>query len=141
MMRAQRVVHYTLPDSSRLPSPSLGAGSVALVDVAALRRHAVPADLLAELETAASHSPIAATWFEGAPVSFCYAATMTESIWDVTVDTLEAQRGRGHALRCVTFMIHHMREGGREPAWAALETNRASRGLAEKLGFEPVPAA
>ena len=136
--REQRVVHYALRESSRLTRPSIGGASVALIDLATIRRHSVPAALLAELESAASHSPIAATWVEGAPVSFCYAGTMTESLWDVTVDTLEAQRGRGRAMSCVTFMIHHMRATGREPVWAALETNRASRRLAEKLGFDPV---
>lgn len=135
----ERVVFYSLRDSSRLPRPSLGAAraeSVALIDLATIRRHFLPAELLAELESGANHSPIAATWVEGAPVSFCYAGTMTESTWDVAVDTLEAQRGRGRAMSCVTFMIHHMRDTGREPLWAALETNRASRRLAEKLGFE-----
>ncbi|CAN5805380.1 hypothetical protein BH11MYX4_BH11MYX4_43880 [soil metagenome] len=120
-----------------MPGPAIGAGTVTLVDLAAIRRHSVPADLLAELASGAGHSPIAATWVDGAPVSFCYAGTMTESVWDVAVATLEAQRGRGHAMSCVIFMIHHMRRTGREPAWGALETNRASRRLAEKLGFEP----
>lgn len=136
--RARRVVFYTLRDAPHLPGPPVGAESVSLVDLATLRRHALPADLLAALSSAANHSPIAATWFEGAPVSFCYAGTMTASLWDVAVDTLEAQRGRGRAMRCVTFMVHLMRRSGREPVWGALETNLASRRLAEKLGFAAV---
>jgi GNAT superfamily N-acetyltransferase len=133
--RAQRVVHYALRDSSRLPALSTDAGRVTLVDLASLRAHAIPPELLADLESGASYSPIAATWVDGAPVSFCYAGTMTESIWDVALETLPAHRGRGHATSCVTFMIHLMRDRGREPVWGALETNRASRRLAEKLGF------
>jgi GNAT superfamily N-acetyltransferase len=136
--RARRVVLYALRDASRLPGLAVGAGRVALVDLASLRGHAIPAELLADLESGANHSPIAATWVDGAPVSFCYAGTMTETIWDVALETLEAHRGRGYATSCVAFMIHLMRATGREPAWGALETNRASRRLAEKLGFDRV---
>jgi len=112
------------------------AGSVALLDVAKLCSHSLPAELLADLESGAGHSPIAASFVDGAPVSFCYAGTMTASHWDVAVDTLEAHRNRGHAMSCVTFMIHHMRRTGREPLWGVLDTNHASRRLAEKLGFD-----
>jgi RimJ/RimL family protein N-acetyltransferase len=112
------------------------AGSIGFVDLAMIRRHALPDDLRADLESGANHSPIAATFVDGAPVSFCYAGTMTDSLWDVAVDTLEAHRGRGYAASCVSFMIHHMRGTGREPIWGSLETNRASRRLAEKLGFD-----
>jgi GNAT superfamily N-acetyltransferase len=136
--RAQRVVLYALRDGSRLPALSSGAGRVSLVDRASLRGHALPHELLSDLESGANHSPIAATWVDGAPVSFCYAGTMTETIWDVALETLEPHRGRGHATSCVIFMIHLMRAAGREPAWGALETNRASRRLAEKLGFDRV---
>jgi RimJ/RimL family protein N-acetyltransferase len=121
-----------------LPGRAVGAGHVTLVDLASLRRHALPAELLADLESGANHSPIAATWVDGAPVSFCYAGTVTESIWDVALETLEPHRRRGYATSCATFMIHLMRDGGREPAWGALETNRASRRLADKLGFDRV---
>lgn len=131
-------IHYRLRDPNGPSRLSVDVARVMLVDRATIRRHALPALLLADLESALPHSPIAATWFEGAPVSFCYAGTMTESQWDVAVDTLEAQRGRGWAMSCVTFMIHHMRAAGREPLWGALDTNRASRRLAEKLGFEPI---
>jgi GNAT superfamily N-acetyltransferase len=136
--RPQRVVLHALRDSSQLPALSAASARVALVDVASLRAHAIPAELLADLESGANHSPVAATWVDGAPVSFCYAGTMTESIWDVALETLEAHRGRGHATSCVTFMIHLMRDRGREPMWGALERNHASRRLAEKLGFERV---
>lgn len=136
--RTRRVVFYALRDSSRLPALSAATARVALVDAASLRAHAIPAELLADLESGANHSPVAATWVDGAPVSFCYAGTMTESIWDVALETLEAHRGRGHATSCVTFMIHLMRNSGREPVWGALEKNHASRRLAEKLGFESV---
>jgi hypothetical protein len=136
--RTQRVVHHALRDPSRLPALSAASARVALVDVASLHAHAIPAELLADLESGASYSPVAAVWVDGAPVSFCYAGTMTESIWDVALETLEAHRGRGHATSCVTFMIHLMRDRGREPVWGALEGNQASRCLAQKLGFESV---
>ena len=98
------------------------------------------AGLRAELEGALGRgTPLAATFVEGAPVSFCYVAAETEGLWDISIDTLDAYRRRGYAAACASFMVRHMRETtGKEPVWGALETNAASMNLAASLGFVPV---
>jgi len=98
----------------------------------------LPSELRSELEVAARWSPVAATVVEGRPVSFCYAGSETESLWDISIDTLEGHRRRGFAALCVGYMISHMRAVGKEPVWGAYESNDASLGLAAKLGFEAV---
>jgi GNAT superfamily N-acetyltransferase len=79
--------------------------------------------------------PMAAVWADGRPVSFCYPVWQTEALWDVSIETLDAYRRRGFAARAARTMIRYMRRTGRAPVWGALETNRASRTLAAKLGF------
>jgi predicted GNAT family acetyltransferase len=72
---------------------------------------------------------------DGRPVSFCYAADETEGLWDISIDTLEPYRRQGYAARCVSYMIYEIRRRGKEPVWAAEETNLPSMRLAAKLGF------
>jgi GNAT superfamily N-acetyltransferase len=79
--------------------------------------------------------PMAAVWADGRPVSFCYPVWQTETLWDVSIDTLPAYRRMGLAARAARTLIRHMRGVGRAPVWAALETNAASRSLAARLGF------
>jgi GNAT superfamily N-acetyltransferase len=96
-------------------------------------------DLLrAEIQTALGFTHVAAAFVGGIPVAFCYAGYETDRLWDVSIDTLEAYRGRGLARDCCAYLIGHMARHGRDPVWGALEGNAASRGLAASLGFEPV---
>ncbi len=80
--------------------------------------------------------PMAAAWADGLPVAFCYPVLETETLWDVSVDTLPAFRGRGLAGRAAREMTRHMRRQGRAPVWGAVETNAASLAAARRLGFE-----
>lgn len=94
----------------------------------------VPDDLRSWLGLALSRDePVAASLEEGRPVAFCCAASRTETLWDISIDTLDGFRRRGHAARSVAYMIEHMRP--LRPVWGAEETNPASLGLAAKLGF------
>lgn len=95
-------------------------------------------ELRSELDIAARRSPIAVSLSGNRPVSFCYAAVRTENLWDISIDTLGGLRNQGHAARCVSYMVEHMRHLGKQPVWGAEETNRVSLRLAEKLGFVPV---
>jgi RimJ/RimL family protein N-acetyltransferase len=79
--------------------------------------------------------PMAAAWVHGRPVAFCYPALITETLWDVAVDTLEEFRGRGLAARAARAMVRHMRGHGKAPVWGAVETNAASLSVARQLGF------
>ena len=98
----------------------------------------LPSSLHSEIESAIPWHPIVAALVDGKPVSFCYAAAETETLWDVSVDTLEPYRRRGYAARCVTWLIHYMAAQGKAPVWGALEDNPASLNLAKKLNFRPV---
>jgi GNAT superfamily N-acetyltransferase len=72
------------------------------------------------------------------PVSWCQATAVTETLWDVGVETLPAHRRRGHASACFGALASHMAAQGRRPVWGAEESNSPSLSLARKLGFEPV---
>jgi GNAT superfamily N-acetyltransferase len=97
-------------------------------------------ELRVELERALRRgTPTVAAFVGGVPVSFCYVASETEGLWDVSIDTLEEHRRRGHAARCVASLIRHMRgTAGKEPVWGAVESNAPSMGLAAKLSFVSV---
>ncbi|MGE5275817.1 MAG: GNAT family N-acetyltransferase [Acidobacteriota bacterium] len=98
----------------------------------------VPEPLREEISTALGFSHVAAAFVEQRPVSFCYAVYETEGLWDISIDTLEAHRGKGLARACCEFLIEHMSRHGKEPVWGALEENVASRTMAKSLGFAPV---
>ncbi|MBL8139814.1 MAG: GNAT family N-acetyltransferase [Acidobacteria bacterium] len=100
----------------------------------------VDADLRHELAAAFAFSPVAAAFDDGQAVSFCYAAFQTETLWDVSIDTIPRARGRGHARQVAAFLVAHMRDRGRRPVWGAVESNAASLALARTLGFVPVDA-
>ncbi len=98
----------------------------------------LPPGLRHEITHARTFAPVAAVFVDDRPVSFCYPVWRTETLWDVSIDTLEAYRGRGLAAAAVRFMIDHLRRDRLEPVWCALESNSSSLKLAAKLGFEPV---
>ena len=74
---------------------------------------------------------------DGRPVSFCYPVWRTETLWDVSIDTLESHRRRGFAAHVAGFMIDRMLEDGREPVWGAMASNEATLRLGRGLGFTP----
>ncbi len=133
---------------SAAPRPLDRGVAARLLDVAEVQAlaHAtgpavVPPDLVAELQQAArTGSPVGATFCDGVAVSFCYASSITEGLWDVSIDTLEPFRGRGFAATAVAVLIEYWAARGRRPVWGALESNTSSRRLAEKLGFHEVDA-
>ena len=98
----------------------------------------LPAGLRFEMTHARAAVPVAAAWIDDRPVAFCYPCWITETLWDVSIDTLETHRRRGLAARAVRFMIDRMKQEGREPVWGAMESNVASLKLAVTLGFAPV---
>ena len=98
----------------------------------------LPPALAAELSLALATAPAAATFVDGAPVAFCYAAYETESWWDVSVDTLVEHRRRGYASSAAAFLIRHMLARGKAPVWGALDANQASLAMAAKYGFRAV---
>jgi GNAT superfamily N-acetyltransferase len=125
---------HMLGDTPRLPR--VPAGSVRLLEPSELDSiEGLPSGLRAEFAVAVRRSPIAASFADGRPVAFCYAVR-TESLWDISINTLEGYRKQGHAARCVAYMIEYLRP--LRPVWGAEETNLPSLRLAARLGFVPV---
>jgi len=98
----------------------------------------LPADLRDEISTAFDYSPMSATFEGGRPVSFCYAAWETETLWDVSIDTLPGWRRRGCARAAAVELIEYFLARGKRPVWGAADTNTASAALAAHLGLRPV---
>jgi len=71
-------------------------------------------------------------------VAVCVASDVTETLWDVGIDTLEGHRRRGYATACFRVLATWMASRGRQPVWAAYEKYPPSLKLAAKLGFQPV---
>jgi GNAT superfamily N-acetyltransferase len=136
---ATRATLHLLGGAPRLPRFAEGeVRPFEMSDLAAVAGD-LPEELRSELEAAfTGGAPAVAALAEGRPVSFCYAADETETLWDISIDTLERYRRQGHAARCVSYMVEEMRRRGKEPVWAAEETNLPSMRLAAKLGFVPV---
>jgi hypothetical protein len=131
----ERVILHRLAGE---PSAAAPAGVAArLLGADELLDH-LPAPLRHEMTHARRMGPVSAVFVDDRPVSFCYPCWRTESLWDVSIDTLEAYRGRSLAVAAVHHMIDEMGREGREPVWGAVASNSASLRLAAKLGFAPV---
>lgn len=127
-----------LPDGV-LKLPEVTEGSVRFITTDELDGLAdVPLNLKEELLTEANFALIAAPIVDGKPVAFCYAGAITETLWDISIDTLEGYRHRGYAALSVAYMVHHYHNQGKQPVWGALASNQASLNLAKKLGFKAV---
>ncbi|MGH9940006.1 MAG: GNAT family N-acetyltransferase [Blastocatellia bacterium] len=135
--RSELATIYRLANGERLPE--VPAGAIRLLTSAEIEAmgHA-PTELKEELLAATKRSLVAAACIEQLPVSFCYAGSQTESLWDISIDTLAEHRNRGYAALCVAFLIEYFRRRGLAPVWGALESNTPSMRLADKLGFTPV---
>lgn len=135
--RATEALLHTLGGDAALPEP--GPVEVRLfgaAEVKALRT--CPASLVAELAMAVKYGPVMAALDRGVPASFAYAGWETESLWDVSVETVFAHRGRGLAAHAVGSLIRWYRDRGKAPVWGAEISNGASLRLAAKLGFRAV---
>lgn len=98
----------------------------------------VPTDLADEIAAACASGPVAAAWCDDRPVAFCYAGWVTETLWDVSIDTIPAYRRRGFAQSAVHLMAAFHRESARLPVWGAVIGNLASLQLASRMGFVPI---
>ena len=137
--RRRFAVHSLRDGALREPAGSAEGVEVRMLSGRdASRLEHVPPALKDELETALGFAHVAAAIVAGRPVSFCYASYETETLWDVSIDTLEEHRRGGLASRCVAFLADHMARHGKDPVWGADAGNVASMRLAEALGFEPV---
>jgi hypothetical protein len=95
----------------------------------------LPTDLREEIEGARQCKTVYAAFADAVPVCFSYAGWMTETLADISVDTLAAYRRRGLAAASAIALIDEIISSGKSPVWGATENNTASLGLADKLGF------
>lgn len=124
-------------DLSTLLDAPTGVPLARTVSASEIDLDALSDDLRPWLEmTLAREAPVAAAFSEGRAASFCCAVSTTETLWDISIDTLPEFRNRGYAARCVAVMARHMLP--LRPVWAAAESNVPSMRLAAKLGFTPV---
>ena len=96
----------------------------------------LPDDLAAELRSAVGDDvPMVAAFDGPLPVAFCYAAAQTESLWDVSIDTIQSHRRQGYAAAAALHLMRRMKQKGMTAVWGALDSNPASANLARRLGF------
>jgi RimJ/RimL family protein N-acetyltransferase len=134
--KAERIFVYTLQDTQHLPDDE--QMNVRFLDANDLVGTDIDPELLEELEDALGYTTIAAVYVAGRPVSFCYASSQTETLWDVGIDTVPEHQRKGYAGLCFSFMARYMQEKGKTTVWQALESNPPSWLLAESLGFTKV---
>ena len=131
--QAESATVFSAP--AQLPSPSAyPCRQIGHVEIASLKH--VPAELMDELSDVAEEGMIVVAAFDGTlPVAFSYVASETETLWDVSIDTVESHRRRGYASAAVLHLMHLMKERGKTAVWGALASNAASMNLARRLGF------
>ncbi len=129
---------YTAPTLDRIRAVPPGiVRELTIADLTGIpSQHAGLRDEL--LIEARAGTPVFAAFAGQEPAAFCYAGSVTERWWDISIDTLEPFRRQGYAAQCVAHVVQVMTEQGRMPVWGALESNTASARLATKLGFNPV---
>lgn len=97
----------------------------------------LPRELGVELADALERTEIAAAWVGGRPVSFCYVACESDTLWDVSINTVPAHRRRGLAGAVAAWLAGRKSREGKRAVWGAHSGNVASQRLARSLGFEP----
>jgi GNAT superfamily N-acetyltransferase len=95
----------------------------------------LPDELRREVESALAETAVWTAIVDGVPASFAYSSSMTETLADISIDTLEAHRNRGVGGATAATLIDWVVENGRIPVWGAVDSNAASLRLAAKLGF------
>ncbi|HEX3126464.1 MAG TPA: GNAT family N-acetyltransferase [Thermoanaerobaculia bacterium] len=123
-------IHLLEPGRWPEPDPS--------VDVQLLQDDFFLALLPEGIRKALPRATVAVAFADGLPASICYSCWETETLWDISIETVPELRRRGLAEACTAFLIRTMRERGKEPVWGAEDSNLPSLRLAAKMGFVPV---
>ncbi|HEX6292901.1 MAG TPA: GNAT family N-acetyltransferase [Herpetosiphonaceae bacterium] len=120
---------YWIPDQVQLPA--------GVVLVSAANAHLLAANFpwkrtsLADATT----GPLLAAVVQGQAVSICYCARLTPLAAEAGVETVAAERGRGYASAVVAGWACTVRQRGLIPLYSTSWENRASQGVARKLGM------
>jgi len=86
-------------------------------------------------EIAAGRGPVLAIVDDGAPVSVCFCARLSERAAEAGLETAAAYRGRGLAERVTAAWALAIRASGRIPLYSTLWANAASRAVIRKLSL------
>lgn len=130
-----RVLQHALPPGLRLAEPQHECRNLTRSELDALTH--LSEELQEELVDAMERPrELSAVLVDGLPVAFCYATYFSETIWDVSIDTVPSHRRRGCAQSAFLHRAHEMAKSGRRPIWCAASGNPASWKLAHKIGFE-----
>jgi GNAT superfamily N-acetyltransferase len=132
--RVSATIH--LLEAGRWPAPDPAVDVQLLQDDLLLAF--LPDGLRSELSWALPRATVAVAFSDDVPASICYSCWETETLWDISIDTVPELRRRGLAEACTAFLMRVMRERGKEPVWGAEDTNIPSLRLAAKMGFAPV---
>lgn len=134
-MERARLHELPLSEAEAMPADEPGVRMLSKDDLPGLAH--LPDALREEILRVFGRAHVAAAFEGGVAVSIAYSVE-TESLWDVSIDTLEAYRGRGLAAKTTRWLIGHMARHGKRPIWGAVESNAASLALARRLSFRRV---
>jgi len=81
------------------------------------------------------YEPFMAVIEDGAAVSLCHGARLTDQAAEAGVETLEAYRGRGYATAVVAGWAYAIRATDRIPLYSTSWDNLASQAVAHRLGL------
>jgi GNAT superfamily N-acetyltransferase len=131
---ASATIHLLEPGRWPEPDPSVNVGLLQDDLLLAL----LPEGIRNEIGWALPRATVAVAFSDGFPASICYSCWETETLWDISIETVPELRRRGLAEACTAFLMRTMRERGKEPVWGAEDSNLPSLRLAAKMGFVPV---
>jgi RimJ/RimL family protein N-acetyltransferase len=108
--------------------------TVVVTDEAELRHH-FAGWVVGEINT--GRGPVVGVREGGEVVSICFCARRSERAAEAGVETAKAFRGRGFASRVVIAWARRIQAEGLMPMYSTDWGNRASLGVARKLGLVP----
>lgn len=73
--------------------------------------------------------------YGGAVVSWASAADVG-GVWNITIETQRAYRGRGYASDCLCALTAWLLEAGKAPIFLCEQANAASSSTAERAGYQ-----
>ena len=122
---------YRFP--SELPAPIVETTRLAYGELHLLGR--MGWNVNAEAEQFAAREPYVAVIADGAVVSVCFCARLTDRAAEAGLETLEGYRGRGYGPAVTAAWARAIRASGRIPLYSTSWDNLASQAVAGKLGL------